>query len=171
MIFTLNKKGKKMKKINLLLILSLTAVLFAACDEFCGIEPPLDIKPIDWKNYNDVSTVYWNTYSNKKLKNFPRDKEIMIYGLVYFSDSYYINESRFELVNGFSDLLGDDVPPEVHVTIIIPSPEVRTVFNNYDFLKRCYVKGKLGFAKLGSGICTKFEPTMVITNTNDIYFK
>jgi hypothetical protein len=44
------------------LILSFTAVflLFVACNKNCKIKYPKDVKPIDWENYNDVYTVYWN---------------------------------------------------------------------------------------------------------------
>ena len=51
-----------MKKICLLLILSLAAVLFAACGKFCLEKCPKDIKPIDWENYNSVYDVFYNYY-------------------------------------------------------------------------------------------------------------
>jgi ABC-type oligopeptide transport system substrate-binding subunit len=61
-----------MKKINLLLILSFAAVLFAACEKNCIGKRSKDVKPIDWENYNDVSTVYWNyvsLYSERKQED------------------------------------------------------------------------------------------------------
>ena len=63
------------------IILYLTALLlvFFACEKSCLEKKPKDVKPIDWENYNDVYTAFWNTYSAcSESKNAKR--EIMVYG-------------------------------------------------------------------------------------------
>jgi len=161
-----------MKKISLLLILSLTAILFLfiACDKTCGIKPPKDVKPIDWENYNDVSTVYWNTYSYKEIENFPLDKEIMVCGWIYrprFSD---IDPSQFKLIDNLSDVHVSPIPI-TRVGVQIFSSEIQAVFDTYDSTKKCYVKGKLKYDKLFMGRCTRLDPEIFVSNINDIYFK
>ncbi len=161
-----------MRKIRFLIILCLTAMLLssAACDKFCGIKPPKDVKPIDWENYNDVSTVYWNTYSYKEIENFPLDKEIMVCGWIYrprFSD---IDSSQFTLIDNLSDVYVIPIPI-IHVGIQIFSSEIQAVFDTYDSTKKCYVKGKLKYDKLFMGRCTRLDPEIFVSNINDIYFK
>jgi hypothetical protein len=63
-----------MRKISFLIISCLTAILllFTTCEKNCIGKRPKDVKPIDWENYNDVHTVYWNyvsLYSERKQED------------------------------------------------------------------------------------------------------
>ncbi|MFA6869181.1 MAG: hypothetical protein WC142_04295 [Bacteroidales bacterium] len=145
-------------------------LLFVACDKTCGIKPPKDVKPIDWENYNDVSTVYWNTYSYKEIENFPLDKEIMVCGWVYHPKYSNINPARFELIDNFSDVY-NSAPSVIRVNVLIFSSEIQAVFDTYDSTKKCFVKGKLNYNKLFMGRCTRLDPEIYVSDTNDIYFK
>ena len=35
-------------------------LLAFSCKPSCDLDKPKDVKPVDWENYNDVYTVYWN---------------------------------------------------------------------------------------------------------------
>lgn len=53
------KEKITMKK--LILCFTIIVFVFVACNKECQIKYPKNLKSIDWENYNDVYTVYWNT--------------------------------------------------------------------------------------------------------------
>lgn len=78
-----------MKKIKFMLMIVL-ALQFSSCERQCKpINRPKDVKPIDWENYNDVYTVYWNL---KRNSNDPRssaeNKKIKIFGWMPYGYRY-----------------------------------------------------------------------------------
>jgi len=166
MIFTSNKKEGKMKKINLLLILSLAAVLFAACKN-CMLKPPKNVKPIDWENYNSVYDVFYNYYrlcSEQRYED--NEKTIMVSGWLY------------RLWGG--DFILRNIPNHTNENLEYPwigikTFEVEEEFNakidTCDLTKKCFVKGELIFACLHSGLCSSSIPLIIIKNADDIYFE
>lgn len=157
-----------MKKINLLLILSFAAVLFAACEKNCIGKRSKDVKPIDWENYNDVSTVYWNyvsLYSERKQED--EGKTIKISGWKAWSyDAFSLCDDA-----KYADRNLGYVAAFPHVDIYFNFPEAYTILDTCDLKKKCFIKGNLSFFIIKGGMCTKAEPIIEVTNINDIYFK
>ena len=164
-----------MKKISFLLILSLTAILFLfiACDKDCKIKYPKDIKPIDWKNYNDVHTVFWNYYTLcSETKEKDRGKEIMVSGWI----SQGTHKSALFFVEDVSKINDNNNTPSAIGNIPITSRyvELQSILDTSDITKKCYVRGRLDFDCLYviSRVCeSQSRPKINILSANDIYFK
>ena len=162
-----------MRKISFLMILCLAAIilLFAACsDKYCGIDPPKDLKPIDWANYNDVSTVFWNYYTFcSKMKEEDYLKEIMVSGYISrgkFKHDLFLVEDVSKINDGNSGDMGN-------IAITYHNLELQNKVDTSDRTKKCYVNGKLMFDCLGgSRVCeSKSRPRIAIANVDDIYFQ
>ena len=163
-----------MKKI----ILSLTAIvlLFASCDKDCKMGRPQDVKSVDWENYNDVYTVYWNyVFYNKpgKINEEDRDKEIMVCGFAY--------DWRGLPSAGLGFYIADNTNEKYPCVYIPPLMGNRDSILQLDSIlkagylanMKCYVKGKLDFRNLtpDMGECQTYQPIITINNIDDIYFK
>jgi hypothetical protein len=145
-----------MKK--LILCLTVLLLLFTACEK-----TPKDVKPIDWENYNDVYTVYWNCYSTcKKIKKEYDDKTIKIAGWKMQGTG------KFLLCNDIK-CAGSFFVPEIGINFNFPEPQV--MLDSSDLTKKCFIKGKiwLRMGKLSSG-CYVF-PEIKVMDINDIYFE
>jgi len=157
-----------MKKI--ILPLTILLLMFTSCKESC-LKKPKNLKSIDWENYNDVHTVFWNTYSYDNIGNSSLKKEIMVYGWIFhMKDAYYGDATDFILVNDYSDMYGY-APPVVNVEVRVFSSEVQALFDTCVLTKKCFVKGELLFNKLKMGRCTRLNPRIIIRDINDIYFE
>jgi hypothetical protein len=164
-----------MKKI----ILSFTAILilFLSCDKGdCEMKRPKDVKSIDWENYNDVYTVYWNyVFYNRPGKINEEDcgKDIMLCGFASNWDSRPPSANGFIIVDN-----ANEYDPSIHIQ---PSfweqdshKQLQTILDTgYLANMKCYVKGKLYFKNLTPTMekCQTYQPIITIDNVNDIYFK
>jgi len=159
-----------MKKLSFLMIVCLAAILllFAACDKNCNTKPPKDVKPIDWENYNDVYTVYWNYVSlYSKRKQEDEGKIIKISGWKAWSyDAFSLcDDAKYADRNlGYTAAFP-------HIDIKFYCPEVHTMLDTCDLTKKCFVKGKLSFHEREAGLCNKVIPVIIVTDINDVYFK
>ena len=173
MMFILNKKNS-MRKISFSMIVCLAAIilLFAACsDKYCGIDPPKDLKPIDWTNYNDVPTVFWNYYTFcSKTKKEDELKEILVSG--------YISRGKFKhdlfLVEDVSKINDGNSTDKGNIAIYPRNIELQNKVDTSDRTKKCYVKGKLTFNchHVMSRVCeSTSRPRISIANADDIYFQ
>ena len=162
-----------MKKI--ILYITALLLLFSACKKSCKIKYPKDIKPIDWENYNDVYTVYWNSRTvfddaNNKIEQ-DRGKDIMMYGWVHFGD--FSNIHSFALRQSFNS----DIKCAVGVPLIqIDSinylhEQVQAKLDTSDWSKKCFISGKLMGVSFSDMNCTWIEPRIEITDINNIYFE
>ena len=149
-----------MKKI----ILYFTAVLFlfVACEKTCGIKPPKNIKSIDWENYNDVYTVYWNTIRCCDETISLQSYTIMISGWTAFHDAFYLYDDTTD-INGSH--------PFPFVVIESRLPEFKNKMDTSDLTKKCYIKGNLIFSVIKTPQNCVLKPVIEITNIDDIYFK
>jgi len=165
-----------MKKI----ILCFTALLllFTACkppeDKPCKIYRPKDLRPIDWENYNDVYTVYWNYRTvnfdiNDKIEQ-DRGKNIMIYGWVHFGD--FSNIHGFGLRESFNSGLTCNVGADVIQidSINYLHEQLQTKLDTSDWTRKCFIKGKLSSVEFPDN-CNWRYPKVIITDINDIYFE
>ena len=162
-----------MKKIRFLLILYLTAILllFAACEKSCLEKRPKNVKSIDWENYNDVYTAFWNTYSTISESSNMRQRDIMVYGWVQPKYSEY----GFTLVTGTHDsdksLRHVEKPHfDVYIRGSGMTP-IREKLDTCDLTQKCYVKGKLNFNYIKFGLCLIAIPEIIIENIDGIYFE
>ena len=144
-------------------------LLFTTCQK-CKIKYPKNIKPIDWENYNDVYTVYWNLCSlTSEIKNFPLHEEIMVYGWIHNQNQYGVSAKKFSLVDDPSRIHG--IPGSPSIMVENNFDEIQVMFDTCDLTKKCFVKGKLLFIDIIRGYCKTIEPSMYITDINNIYFE
>ena len=137
----------------------------------CKIEYPKDIKPVDWENYNDVYTVYWNYRTvYAEVKEEDQEKEIMVYGWVFpygaigiggtCTNLYLISDKDSSPNQGNPRVeisASDSIARQLH-------PKLVTA----DLTKKCFVKGKL---RLYKGPYCWIKSQIWITNSDDIYFE
>jgi len=161
-----------MRKISFLIFVNLTVLLlvFTACNKPCECEPcevekpqtgtggikyPENLKPIDWDNYNDVYTVYWN------LVHYCSDPPLSL-------KSNVIKISGWLKLDSYSHYLCNDIEPvfpRIYVWIRFPI--------QLDPAKKCFLKGKLFFFNdwtVWKNHC-RSEPLMIVEDMNDIYFE
>ena len=170
---------------RIVLCLTIILLLLVACDKNClnTKEKPKNLKPIDWENYNDVNTVFWNFYGPcEDFYNMNNPENIMIYGWintitknwVYFNGENYdwLASGRIELVdnpNFYND--SGSKPTGYWVDLLFPVNEFKAKLDSSDLTKKCFIKGKLRFNPLKMGFCCRNSVEIVITDINDIYFE
>jgi hypothetical protein len=143
------------------IVLCITALLllFASCDKGCKIKRPKDVKPIDWENYNDVYTVYWNCYFLcSEIKDRNMHNKIMIYGWIQ-----NITNGSFSLVDTFNKISS--------ISITMCCEELQTKLDTIDISKKYFVKGELLFILSNPTECCTTSPEIRVVDINDIYFK
>ena len=158
------------------LLIATILLLLTGCKNKCEIDYPKNIKPIDWENYNDVNTVYWNyVFYNipRKINEEDRGKDILICGFASNWDSRPPSANGFIIVDN-----ANEYDPSIHIQ---PSfweqdshNQLQTILDTgYLANMKCYVKGKLYFKNLtpDMGECQTYQPIITIDNVDAIYFK
>jgi len=152
-----------------ILFLSLVSILllFVGCEKSCNVKAPKNLKPIDWENYNDVYTVYWN-YVSLEWKSNQEDegKTIKVSGWSpWWYDLFYLCD--------YAKYVDNTVRPDAIPTILIicDLPGFKEKLNTCDLTKKCFVKGKLSFHVNEMGFCNKVVPVIEVIDINDIYFE
>jgi hypothetical protein len=165
-----------MRKISFLigLCIIIALSLLAACDKGCKIKYPKDVKPIDWENYNDVYTVYWNTvHPCSDLCNHPEDfwnyqcDTIKISGWKAWGYDYFYlcDDAKYAIRD-----LGYTAPfPMMRIRCNLPS--FKDKLDTCDLTKKCFIKGILVFESVGEPRCGNHGAHILITDINDIYFE
>ena len=151
------------------IVLCLTALLllFASCNKECKIKYPKGVKPIDWENYNDVYTVYWNTIHLSSEPIVLQSDTIKITGWVRLP--MHNMESYFNLVDDVSQLWDLSRPVSGPNIIVRMQPgSLREYLDTSDLTRQCFIEGVLSFVDVPLKGC---KETPVILNVNDIYFK
>lgn len=167
----------RIKNINILIVC--TIVFFASSCGRCGFKKPQGVKPIDWENYNDVYTVYWN-YCDQgedvcKNEGFS-GKTVMVYGWIFqgkYSGTF--DPKMFSLIDNEINIFsnnpnGTGIYIKVFDNEVIDSLKIK--FANTDITKKCYIKGELylNCLPIGGSCVNSVEPCIIISNTDDIYF-
>ena len=153
---------------RIILYLTVIVLLFAACDRACKINYPKYVNPIDWENYNDIHTVYWNTIHCCDETISLQSDTIMISGWKPWS---YREFSLCDDAKYADRGLGLTAASPI-ISIWSKLPEFETILDTCDLTKKCFVKGNLSF-QYGSHrqkYC-RLECCIEITNINDIYFE
>ena len=133
----------------------------------CKIDRPQNLKPIDWENYNDVHTVYWNTVHYCGEPNNIQGDTIMISGWRPWSyDFFYLcDEAKYA-----DNSLGYTAAKPI-VRIVCYLPEFSEKLDTCDLTKKCFIKGKLMGESFSDMNCNWIEPIIEITDINNIYFE
>ena len=154
-----------MKRLILLMICCFTAllILFSGCNKSCTGKRPKNIKPIDWENYNDVETVYWNIVHCCSESSDFEYLPIKITGWKPW------NLDQFSLCDYPDAYYGNSPMSVVYITCSLPG--FRAMLDTCDLTKKCYVEGIIRFNTFSTGWECKVEPQIEITNINNIYFK
>ena len=138
-----------MKKV--ICLLSVFCLLACIACENCSVKRPKNLKPIDWENYNDVYTVYWNCV---KICNDPdnvQGKKVKVYGWCYCNgDGDYLS---------LIDVNNPNKPPKncydpygSNASIIVHTNKLYTTENF--FAKTVYVEGSISLPCLETIGCS-----------------
>jgi len=161
---------------KLMLCLTLFSLLtLTSCLNFCKpIERPEDLEAIDWKNYNDVKTVYWNLFDKCENIDYNQTGDtIMVYG--------WIVTPRYENIKAYGFALSDKtenttdhrysrvIGVQCFDTYVID--RIQSIFDTTDLMKKCYVKGTLEFNDMPTNTCCTADPIIIIHDAEDIYFE
>ncbi|MDR1120408.1 MAG: hypothetical protein LBM08_05780 [Dysgonamonadaceae bacterium] len=181
-----------MKNIVIKMFSICIVALFAfSCQPKCDIKikNPGDIKPVDWENYNDVYTVFWNylTTNIPRGAGYPTGETIKVYGKI---DAGTIQSSSSSTFHSFAlmdehEYADNDIYGYLHQAYTYPAPSVRVVcypisdelqekFASCDLTGKCYIKGELATAILGSAVpdrCRFTVPNVYLRSMDDIYFE
>jgi len=157
---------------RVLLFLFVILLLFTSCEKACYPKHPKDLKPIDWENYNDVYTVYWNfSYPYSELNKIPLGEEIMICGWIYHPIHSEVSAKSFILLNDSTKIFSGHQNIQISVANYSGSSQLQRLFDTCDLTRKCFVKGKLDFSLIDAGICHNVYPEVVLLDTNKVYFE
>jgi hypothetical protein len=154
-------------------------LVFPACEKMCKQKMPKNLKPIDWSNYNDVYTIYWNNINKcieKNHSDIAEGEKIKIYGWVkldpYGDNDFSYGFNGFTLIDDQSQIFAPNLIDCRHVSVVFRFEEDVTVDTNEIISKkRCYVEGKLYFNCQYLGRCKKTGILILVSNADDIYFE
>jgi hypothetical protein len=133
---------------------------------------PKDLKPIDWINYNDVYTVYWNNINNCVEGDFSdENKKIKIYGWVHNPNGNKDFSHDFILIDDQSQIFAPN-SSDCSIDVFLEKG-VKVDTNGIILNKKCYVEGKLFFMCLthNRGGAQTTVTFVRVYNSNDIYFE
>ena len=179
------------KKIILILVTVFVGCFFLiVCKKPpCDIEInyPDDIKSIDWNNYNDVYTFFWNYLKNDCIgSGFSTGDTIKVYGIL---DEFENNSSgirRFQLIDEkkheyhdiYDHLLNKYkyLVPSVRVFSYSIAGELQSIMDTFDITKKkCYLMGVIGTIAITGGApserCCFTVPSVYLHSINDIIFE
>jgi len=165
-------------------------ILFAfSCTSKCeiDIEKPNDVMPIDWDNYNDVYTVFWNYLKNDcSGSGYPTGDMIKIYGIIDSNNTSVSNsgfvlkdEHEHEYNDVFDHLyrFGGYSAPLVAVSVFCSSSELQKMLASSELTRRCYIKGEISTRILTydkrprPDKCCFSVLGIYLRNIDDIYFE
>jgi hypothetical protein len=186
-------KAKHVFSIAIMFALYAGIALFAfSCkekEECIPFERPKDLKPIDWENYNDVYTVFWNYYQRECSEMWVWDdstKTIKVSGWIV-QDNWAQGTvvpgriTLFTLVNNSKDIYTISGYPQPYIAISVKDSDVAPLlfdkFTKTDITKKCYIRGSLFFKEREvSNYCLDYSGCflfleIVLDSIDDIYFE
>ncbi|MDR0367670.1 MAG: hypothetical protein LBH82_00840 [Bacteroidales bacterium] len=123
------------------------------------------MKPIDWENYNDVYTVYWNCYSCCDEISENEGRTVKMSGWKAWSDKAFLCDDA-----KYADKeLGSAAYPCIAIECDLP--EFQAKLDSCDLTKKCFVEGKIFLRKVKYPSGCAAKPIIKITNIDDIYFE
>jgi len=169
-------KYKNMKTLKYIVVLGIFFLI--ACRP--EIEKPDDVLPIDWENYNDVYTVFWNYRSKKCSAKTGVIGKIKVFGWISVLD---LKENELLLVSNlervpvsnFDNVYDSYIYENIAVLkVSINYPivdELKAKLDTCDFTKKCFVEGNLVVEDRKEAPLCSIVPYIFLRNINDIYFE
>jgi len=168
-------KNRYLRKILKICVVALFA---CSCGKNCEVKSPKDLKPIDWENFNDVYTVFWNFFSKDygTCREGPTGITIKVCGWIFQgSHGETIDPGMFHLIDNESNIFapnasgGNSIYVKTFDTDLVNLLKNKFVEN--DVTKKCFVKGELYYFCRETAKCFSKDPNVYIHNINDIYFE
>ncbi|MDR2653557.1 MAG: hypothetical protein LBC68_14850 [Prevotellaceae bacterium] len=161
---------KNIRFILIMIILAVACVMFASCIT-CRVDKPKNLQPINWANYNNVYTVFWNCKAECGEYSFSGN-EIKIKGWLP-SETYEIidnyNLEIWETKENADKRDGANVNIPIIATSEIMS-SVISLLNSENLNKQCFIKGKLEYMRIET-MCCRVSPRIVLENIDNISFE
>ena len=168
--------------VRLLVVMCGVALLSCSCkgEEKCGeIKKPKDLKPIDWENYNDVYTVYWNYKINGCSKYGLTGEIVKVSGWIFQGkgEPYHppVNPTDFQLMSNEENIFSHNPYERGGVTLSVryygsseDLESLKAKFSTTDITKKCYVSGEIFIDELMDDTCC--YPYLIIFS-NNIHFE
>jgi len=155
-----------------LIVIVLLSFAYFSCKKNCNIDRPKNLKPIDWENYNDAYTVYWNYTGD--CADFPlgkTGKTIKMYGWIFQPTNVYPHS--FNLLSD-SLLVEDGNPKCAMIRVQCFNAEelekIKAKFDSSDLKKKCYIIGEIVVFDEPDNHCCLTSPDVLIEGTNSIFF-
>ena len=167
-----------MKRIlTLSTLLLFFATGFYSCDKTCYINKkrPQDLKPIDWENYNDAYTIYWNSVHLCSENPFSQhDSTDENWGTIKIAGWHAWSYDSFVLCDDskYADpKLGHSAAFPFVAISFSRIPEIYSIFETCDMTKKMFITGDLKFDLSGRdnlGPCCTHAPVIY---ANEVYFE
>ena len=158
---------KRSFSIKLLILCGVVLLCFSCKEQRCGeIKKPKNLKAIDWENYNDVHTVYWNYFGYCSDREANTEDIVSVYGWCYCDDD---NLYLIDVTNPNKPQKNCYDPMGSNADIIVNISKLSTT-DDY-FAKTVYVKGVVQLPCLYEMGCSTVAVEIVVTNPDDIYFE
>ena len=140
--------------------------------------PPKSFSPIDWDNYNDVYTIYWNyEIDNSILERGPTGKILKAEGwVVPINWQEEIKPYYFKLIDVPYKQIQTQMDWYERYTVYVrtATPKVgeqlRIKIENSDLSKKCYITGDL-VIEFMDGAWNGYTPIIEITNADNVIFE
>ena len=166
---------KAIKSLTLLMGLY-TVVLFAAgCDKGNETKRPKDLKPIDWENYNDVYTVYWNCKMLDCSQAGDTGNILKIEGwlLQPGANIHEIKPDEFCIVGEPNLIYLDNKNGTILIQTATPeiAEQMRIKFENSDLTRKCYIIGRFVINPLYMNGWCGTSPKIIMTDADNIIFE
>ncbi|MDR1878605.1 MAG: hypothetical protein LBQ64_03455 [Bacteroidales bacterium] len=172
-----------MKKV--ILFLMATTLIITSCRKACKendckkeygcdeIIRPSNLKPIDWNNYNDVYTVYWNLSDvcSKEDRRY-NEESVIIKVSGWKAWSYDLFSLCDEPKYANQELRYTGAYPIITVKhFAIDDSLFNAKMDTSDLKKKCYITGRILMAELPTMYCCLTIPEIHLYSIDDIYFE
>ena len=171
------------KMLAMLIISGVTLFAFS-CKPTCNIKIPKGINPIDWVNYNDVYTFYWNYVKDCSAIYNDRGKYIKVSGWIFQGGRFApVNPADFYLIDNEANIfaLNSSVGTSIMVKVGFGKYNdcwlceeltdlLKIKFTEADITKKCFVRGRLDYFSIDT-MCCHEVPIIIINDIDDIYFE
>ena len=163
---------------NLIFLVAVSLIFFPSCKEKDGwcseVKIPKNLSPIDWENYNDVYTVYWNCMKKQEKHNNKGDT-IKVYGWIFQGHhGHPVRTEEFSLIDKEANIFAPNRSVENGVYISVEcysiADSLKNKFSTLDITKKCYITGALRINGI-IGQCEPVVPIIKVTDINNINFE
>jgi hypothetical protein len=161
-----SRKEIEMKRIILFLMVILLAV--TGCRKECRVGNK-NVPPIDWENYNDVTTV-WNNLTHSYKDDIPVGRTIKVAGWIQHVSYEDISAAEFDLVlDSAIDFNSHGIAIRIEAFDI--REELQAKFDTCNLKNKCFVKGKVELMVFKTMYCASYSGKIKLENIDNICFE